>query len=241
MFAESVLRVSSRERFRRGYATLISFTLESLAVGIVLMLPLLYVQGLPQVETATLSLLLSSVAPPPAAEHMPAAHSASNLPTDGHVIMPLEIPEHAAQIHDESAPAPVDISQLSGYVGGPVASNPILNSPGTGLLNVAPPPPIVAAKPVRVSHLMDGYLIYCVQPDYPPIARQAHIQGTVVLHALISRDGRIEKLQVVNGHPMLVQSAISAVSQWRYRPYILNNEPVEVETQITVNFTLAGG
>jgi len=244
MFAESMLRVSWKERFRRGYATLISFLLESLAVGAVLMLPLLYVQGLPHVETATLSLPLLSVAPPPA-EHVRAAHShsASNLSSDGHVIMPLEIPEHPAQIHDESVPAPVDISQLavSGYAAGPLASYPILNSPEAGLPSVAPPPPIVAAKPVHVSHLMDGYLIYRVQPEYPPLARQARVQGTVVLHALISRDGRIEKLQVVNGHPMLVQSAINAVSQWRYRPYILNNEPLEVETQITVNFTLAGG
>jgi protein TonB len=89
--------------------------------------------------------------------------------------------------------------------------------------------------------MMEGNLIYRVQPQYPALARQARVQGIVVLHATISREGRIENLQVVSGPPLLVKSAIDAVLQWRYRPYYLNNEPVEVETQVTVNFTLSGG
>jgi protein TonB len=89
--------------------------------------------------------------------------------------------------------------------------------------------------------MMEGNLIHKVQPDYPPLARQARIQGPVVLQAVISRDGAIENLQVVSGHPMLVQAAVQAVRQWRYRPYVLNGEPVEVETQVTVNFILGGG
>ena len=88
---------------------------------------------------------------------------------------------------------------------------------------------------------MEGNLIYRVQPQYPTLARQARVQGVVVLRAMISREGKIENLQVMSGHPMLVQSAMEAVRQWRYRPYYLNNEPVEVETQVTVNFTLSGG
>jgi len=89
--------------------------------------------------------------------------------------------------------------------------------------------------------MMEGNLIYRVQPQYPPLARQARVQGIVVLRAVISRDGKIENLQVIGGHPLLVKSAMDAVRQWRYRPYYLNNEPVEVETQVTVNFTLTGG
>lgn len=77
-------------------------------------------------------------------------------------------------------------------------------------------------------------------PTYPSLARAARIEGMVVLQAIISKQGTIENLKVVSGHPMLVQAAIDAVREWRYRPYILNNEPVEVETQITVNFSLAG-
>jgi protein TonB len=80
-----------------------------------------------------------------------------------------------------------------------------------------------------------------VQPAYPPLARQARISGTVVLQASIGKDGNIQNLRTVSGHPMLAPAAIEAVKQWKYRPYFLNGEPVEVDTQITVNFTLAGG
>jgi protein TonB len=88
--------------------------------------------------------------------------------------------------------------------------------------------------------MMEGNLIYQVQPTYPPAARAARIQGPVVIKAVISRDGAIENLKVISGHPFLVKAALDAVSQWRYRPYILNGEAVEVETQVTVNFILSG-
>jgi len=88
--------------------------------------------------------------------------------------------------------------------------------------------------------MSEGDLIRKVQPSYPPLARNARIQGTVVLQAVISKQGTIENLRLLSGHPMLAPAAIDAVRQWRYRPYILNSEPVEVETQITVNFSLAG-
>jgi protein TonB len=79
-----------------------------------------------------------------------------------------------------------------------------------------------------------------VQPAYPALARSARIQGVVVLQAVIGKQGNIENLRLISGHPMLAPAAIEAVRQWRYKPYILNNDPIEVETQITVNFALAG-
>ena len=88
---------------------------------------------------------------------------------------------------------------------------------------------------------MEGNLISRVQPIYPPLARSARIQGPVLLRAIISRTGTIENLQAISGHPMLIPAALDAVRQWRYRPYVLNGEPVEVETQVTVNFSLSGG
>jgi len=119
-------------------------------------------------------------------------------------------------------------------------ANPIPNSIGSGLALVAPPPKPVA-RPPRISTMMEGNLIYKVQPIYPPLARTARIQGAVHLRAVISRTGAIENLQAIDGHPMLVGAALDAVRQWRYRPYILNGDPVEVETQVTVNFSLSGG
>jgi protein TonB len=88
--------------------------------------------------------------------------------------------------------------------------------------------------------MMEGNLIYRVQPVYPPAARAARIQGAVVIKALIDKDGAITNLRVQSGHPFLVKAALDAVSQWRYRPYVLNGETVEVETQVTVNFILSG-
>jgi protein TonB len=89
--------------------------------------------------------------------------------------------------------------------------------------------------------MMEGRLIYRVQPSYPALAKATRVQGQVVLRAVISRTGTIESLHVVSGHPLLVRAAIDAVRQWRYRPYVLNGDPVEVETEVTVNFVLSGG
>ena len=80
-----------------------------------------------------------------------------------------------------------------------------------------------------------------MKPTYPQLAQAARISGAVRLVAIISREGAIENLQVLSGHPMLAPAAVEAVRQWRYRPYELNGEPVEVETQVTVNFVLGGG
>jgi protein TonB len=84
-----------------------------------------------------------------------------------------------------------------------------------------------------------GLLIRDVKPIYPRLAQAAGVQGEVVLQAVIGRDGRIENLHAVSGNPLLVKAALDAVQQWRYRPYLLNGEPVEVETQITVRFTVS--
>ena len=101
---------------------------------------------------------------------------------------------------------------------------------------------VAAPQRIRVSQgVTEGNLLRKVQPTYPPLAKTARIQGSVILNALISKAGNIENLRVMSGHPMLVQSALDAVKQWKYKPYILNGEPVEVETTITVNFNLSGG
>jgi protein TonB len=88
---------------------------------------------------------------------------------------------------------------------------------------------------------MAGSIISRPDPVYPPIAKAAHVQGVVILHAIISKQGTIENLQVVSGPPMLTTSAMDAVHRWRYKPYLLNGEPTEVETTINVNFTFGGG
>jgi protein TonB len=133
---------------------------------------------------------------------------------------------------------------------------PILDLPGEyvpGAIQTAqtgrtlPPvePPHVAPlvqqekRPVKVSEgVLQAQLVSRIEPRYPPLALQTRQAGTVVLHAIISRDGRISALEVVSGSPFFVQAALDAVRQWRYRPTMLNGKPVEVETTITVVFRL---
>lgn len=101
-----------------------------------------------------------------------------------------------------------------------------------------PPNNTTRTKPFPVSTLDPGMLIRKVQPVYPRPAVEARIEGTVILTALIDKEGHITQLHAVSGHPFLIASAIAAVKQWRYKPYILNGSPTEVETQVSVVFTL---
>ena len=99
---------------------------------------------------------------------------------------------------------------------------------------------VVVPQRVRVSQgVMQTLVTKKVNPDYPPDAKKDHVQGVVVLRLRIDKQGNVADAQLVSGHPALAQAAIDAVKQWKYRPYLLNNNPVEVETQVTVNFTLA--
>jgi periplasmic protein TonB len=115
---------------------------------------------------------------------------------------------------------------------------------GLGIREVAPPPPVEIKKfemthPVKVNAAVEeAKLILRIEPRYPPLALMTRTEGTVVLHAFISREGRITALDVVSGPPLLVKAALDAVQEWRYRPTLLDGEPVEVETAITVIFRL---
>jgi len=104
-----------------------------------------------------------------------------------------------------------------------------------------PPADAAPPKPRKITisaAVMQGSLIRTVAPEYPPIAKDAHVTGTVVLEAVISKAGKIENLRVISGPAMLQRAALDAVKQWVYRPYLLNDQPVEVETTVNVIFTL---
>ena len=242
MFSDNLLDSAWENRSRRGWTTLASFALQTLGIIIVLMLPLIYSEGIPKLH---LVLASAPIGPPPGPPPVP-QHHATSMPLHsnlfhGIVVAPPTIPLGVTHVVDDSSPqdtAPCTIC-VPGGVGPISGANPLYGSAGTGT-PVVPPPPAPAIHPPRISHMMEGNLIYKVQPIYPPLARVAHIQGAVMLRAVISRRGTIENLQVISGHPMLVRAAMDAVLQWRYRPYVLNGDPVEVETQVTVNFSLSG-
>jgi periplasmic protein TonB len=243
MFADSLLEPHFTGRAQRGWTTLTSFALQSMALAVLLALPLLYTEGLPKVHPVSVSAPLGPPpGPPPAVQqHASVRQPQSNL-IHGIVVAPPTIPLGYTRMVDATPPqdaAPCDIC-VPGGTGSISSVNPIIGSVGVSV-PVVPPPPPPTSRPPRRSIMMEGNLIYRVQPTYPPLARAARIQGTVLLRAIISRTGTIENLQRISGQPMLVGAAIDAVRQWRYRPYILNGDPVEVETQVTVKFSLSGG
>ncbi|MBS1851056.1 MAG: energy transducer TonB [Acidobacteria bacterium] len=248
-FRDILLEVDGKEKRRRGLATFSSVVLQCLLLGIMLIIPLMFTEALPKQQ-----LLTFLVAPPPPPPPPPPAAAAAvqvvrRIESDfsnGQLRTPSRIPEKVQMIKEEEAP-PQGLStggviggvpggipggQLGGVIGGIISSTN----------NTAMVPKLAASVPkrIRVSQgVTKGLLVRKVEPIYPKIAAAARIQGIVVLSAVISKTGEIQNLEAVSGHPMLVPAAIAAVKQWQYRPFLLNGEPLEVETTVTVTFQLS--
>ena len=162
------------------------------------------------------------------------------------LIAPVAIPKQISSIV-EATPAP-DIGVVGSTGGANGSGAPGVIGSILGSVPQAPATPPAEAQPKNQStrkpvplggRVAEANLIRRVMPVYPPLARSARVQGTVEFTALISKEGNIENLQLVHGHPLLVNAAKEAVLQWKYRPTTLNGEAVEVITDIVVNFTLA--
>ncbi|MGO9210609.1 MAG: energy transducer TonB [Terriglobales bacterium] len=225
---------------------MLSLVLQCLLIGVMILVPLIYTEALPRQQLMT---FLVAPPPPPPPPPPPAAmpvRVVKVIQTDimnGQLRTPTKIPEKVAMIKEEAAPPPMTTAGVIGGVPGGVPGGSLGGVMG-GIIGGTPVAVPKQAIPNRVrvsAGVQQGNLISQVKPTYPAIAKSARIQGAVVLQAEISKQGTIENLRVISGHPMLVQNALDAVKQWRYKPYLLNGEPVPVETTITVNFTLSGG
>jgi len=239
----STLDSSWHECSRRGFTTLTSFGLQAVLVGALLILPLLRPQGSPSLRQLSTPISLAQPVGDFVADR---TRSGGNVATPGSpaeivLRLPTRIPNTSPSCGDDAPPAVGGRSgpYIPGAPAGPGSMDGMFGS-GMGTRPIMSAAPVVVAGPVRLSHMSEGDLVRKIVPTYPPLARTARIQGTVILQAMISKLGTIEDLRLLSGHPLLAPAAIEAVRQWRYRPYILNNQPVEVETQITVNFSLAG-
>jgi protein TonB len=247
LFSDSVLGYGGESK-RRAVATSTSLILNCFAIALAIIVPLMFTEELPKAQ-----LLTFLVAPPPPPPPPPPAAAAVQKVVrvetemlNGQLRTPTRIPQKVQMIKEEEAPP---ISSTGGVVGGVPGGIPGGQLGGVigGIVNAtsqmaAAVPKFVPVVPqrVRISQgVTKGLLIRRVEPAYPPLARSARVQGEVVLSAIISVNGDIENLQLVSGHPMLVPSAITAVKQWKYKPYLLNGQPTEVETTITVIFTLS--
>jgi periplasmic protein TonB len=246
MFEDSLIESGGKLKTKRGWTSLLSFGIQIGIIVVMILIPLIFTEALPRTQLMTFL-----VAPPPPPPPPPPAAAPVKIvkviQTDivnGQLRTPTKIPQKVQMIKEDEAPPPVMAS--TGVVGGVPGGVPggsmggVIGSVLSSTPTVAPK--IATPQRVRVSSgVVSGLLLRKVNPTYPPLARQARIQGVVVLQAQISKDGNIENLQLISGHPMLAPAAIEAVKQWKYKPYLLNGEPVEVETQVQVNFTLAGG
>jgi periplasmic protein TonB len=242
MFEDSLLDTPRMPR-RGPWATAVSFLIQIALVGVLVLIPLIYTEALPKQQ-----LMGYLVAPPPPPPPPPPPAAAPVVKVvrpqteidNGQLKAPTAIPKKIAMITESEAPPSTGVvggvvgGVSGGAVGGVLGS--IMSSQPTAIPKAATPQRIKVSQGVT-----SGLLVRKVQPAYPPLAKQARISGSVVLQAVIGKDGTIQNLRAVSGHPMLIQSAIDAVRQWKYKPYFLNGEPVEVDTQVTVNFTLAGG
>ena len=236
MFEDSTFESTGKIRTRsRRWMVAALFFNGSILLALIL-IPLVYPEALPRQDMIYIMQLPPP--PPPTVQPRPEPvhplHDATEMP-NGQIVVPRRIPPGIA-IYQGREDAPNDsIAMIDGVAGGSG------NSPNPFFANRPAPTVHAEAKgPLRLpSSLVAGLLIRKTIPVYPPIAKAAHQEGTVILQATISAAGTIENLRVDSGPLMLRQAALDAVQNWRYRPYELNGAPVEVETTVNVVFRLA--
>ncbi|HTV16166.1 MAG TPA: TonB family protein [Acidobacteriaceae bacterium] len=235
MFEDSLVESVGRIRTRSRRYVLGSFLAEAALVAVIILIPYLYPAALPR-QYLTVPLIEPPRAPAPATaeQHVAAPASRPRIETIDFTA-PSRIPTTIPHIVDP-APGPVVVGSLPG------------SGPGNGVpaalsgIGPSPVPEVHAPKPtgpIRISKgVAAGQLIAPIRPVYPTIAVQMRLQGTVVVEATISAQGTVENLRVVSGSPILANAAVAAIRAARYRPYLLNGTPVEVETTINVVFSL---
>lgn len=236
VFNELLESSSHKTKTHAGWSVILSAIVQISALSVLVLIPLIYTQALPKAMLSTLLVAPPPPPPPPPPPVKAVITPAARLIQSGKLLQPRAIPKEVAVFKEaELPPDVINNTNQSGVFGG---------LPGQGIMagnGPALPPPKPAAAPARIKQggeVTAASIITQTRPAYPSLARQARIQGTVVLHAIIDKEGKVAQLEVVSGHPLLVQSALDAVKLWRYKPTQLNGDPVEVDTTIQVTFTM---
>jgi periplasmic protein TonB len=219
----------------KPWSVAVSAVIQSLILAVLIVIPLIYTEALPKAMLSTFLVAPAPPPPPPPPQPVVKKVQLTKIVNLQKMVAPTVIPKNIAVAKDE-APV-VYTNNNSGVTGG--TGNMLGGIIGSG--PSAPPPPPKPTTPQRIrvgGNVEAASLVQKVTPVYPPIAKTAHVSGTVVLHAIIAKNGMIQQLQFVSGPPLLMQSAMAAVKQWRYRPTMLNGQPVEVDTTIDVVFSL---
>ncbi len=232
MFEDSTFESTGRIRTGSRNWMIATLTLNGSIVLALILIPLIYPEAL---SRHALTYLLEAPTTPTKPQRPPKQlrrfHGESQV-LGNEIVAPMKVPVLVTMLHDrEQAPNDSLINMDQG---------PVMPNGADELLRGRTPVAVVAAKgPMHVSSgVMVGRIIEKTVPAYPPIAKVTGLQGKVILQATISKSGTIENLRVMSGPAMLQQAAMDAVKTWRYRPYLLNGEPVEVETTVNVVFTM---
>jgi protein TonB len=246
--------VEGEGKTNKAWTVLVSFIGQIILILIAVIIPMIYFDALPKSQ---LTSFLVAPPPPPPPPPPPAAAPVKVVKViprqfdAGRLMAPKTIPKEIAVIKEEELPPPTaGVGVVGGVPGGVPGGTPggVIGGIIGSVPTAAPPPPppkAEAPKPAAPQRIRVGGNVQAAKivrqpkPIYPPLAKQARISGVVRFNAIIGKDGTIQNLQLVSGHPLLVQSAQDAVKQWVYQPTLLNGEPVEVVTQIDVNFTLS--
>ena len=241
--------VPQPNRTRSGGSLIVSFAAQIGVIGLLILIPLVYTEALPRAQIN--AMLTAPLPPPPPPPPPPPVHEVvvkrAARQFDKYLLAPKTIPKTVAIIQEDDLPPALSTVGVAGSVPGvPGGANPTLTSLIGREVSAAPPAPVVKDPPKPVTQrirvggsVIQASLIKRVVPQYPPLAVQARVQGTVRFTAIIGKDGTIQNLQLISGHPLLVRAAREAITQWVYKPTILNTEPVEVITQIDFTFTLS--
>lgn len=239
--------VDGGKRTKEPFAFAVSVLLEITVVALMLLVPLIYTQVLPSAQLKSLLTAPSSpTAPPkPPVEVRPQPHVITVRKFSA-MVAPITIPKRINTNIQELQTAPemtIPGLQSTGSGGTDNIIQGVIGSvpgPPPTPAPAQPPKSKAASAPLRVATgVAEANLVHRVMPVYPPLAKSARVQGAVEFTAVINKEGQIENLRLMRGHPLLVEAAREAVLQWRYRPTLLNGQPVEVVTDIIVNFTLS--
>ncbi len=242
MFEDMVVSTSKAVRTNKPWTVVLSMIFQVGFLSILILIPLIYTEALPKTMMATLLVAPPPPPPPPPPPVAQVVHIKPqvHLMDAGKLVAPKVIPKDIKIIKEDAEP---DMGMSGPGVPGGVAGGSIGGVLGCvmGGIGAAPPPPKVVQSRIRQGgNVQQAKLINQIKPNYPPLARQTRISGTVRLHAIIGKDGTVQSLTLESGHPLLVQAALDAVRQWRYQPTLLNGVPVEVDTTIDVVFSLGG-
>jgi len=244
MFDEMVISSPNPKKTNKRWTVFLSMLLQCAFLAILILIPLIYTEALPKTMMAT---MLTAPPPPPPPPPPPAVAQVVHVKPQVHLmdagklVAPKVIPREVKIIKEDAEPDMGAVGMAGGVPGGVAGGSMggVIGGVIGGMGGAPPPPKPKLTGPLKVGgNVQAARIINKIQPLYPPLARQTRISGTVRLHAIIGKDGTIQSLEVLNGHPLLQQAALDAVRQWRYQPTLLNGEPVDVDTTIDVIFTL---